>query len=289
MRESFKRAVVSLVRRSEILERAVVSTAARTAYESLKRKFIANGKHSPYNEKLRSTIVARFESIDRHVPIKTTPSDGLFLAELLLSMQAPGSIVECGCYAGGSSAKLSIIGDILGREVSIFDSFEGLPAVEDRYLRDYHCREVSQWVTDWTASRYAAQLDQVKSNIRNYGEIGACKFVKGWFRETLNERNLSGDIAFAFTDVDLANSARDCFLSLWPQLSTRGIYVTHDAAYINVLQEIYNLNYRQIGDCPPTILFGAGFGLSDASPHLGYMVKGKDVTSDYLKGLTVNK
>ena len=116
MRESFKRAVVSLVRRSEILERAVVSTAARTAYESLKRKFIANGKHSPYNEKLRSTIVARFESIDRHVPIKTTPSDGLFLAELLLSMQAPGSIVECGCYAGGSSAKLSIIGDILGRE-----------------------------------------------------------------------------------------------------------------------------------------------------------------------------
>lgn len=289
MRESLKRAVVALVHKSEFVEHALMSTAARAAYESLKSTFIKNGDHSPFKGDVRRAIVSRFELIDRSVRIKTTPTDGLFMAELLLNMQAPGDLLECGCFAGGSSAKLSIVASILGRQLKIFDSFEGLPVVEGRYLRDHHCREGEEWVSDWTAARYAARLDEVKGNIRNYGEIGVCDFVKGWFSETLNETNLPGHIAFAFTDVDLANSARDCFLSLWPRLAENGIYVTHDTAYIKVLQEICNLDYWRNLDCPPTILFGAGYGLSNESPHLGYMVKGENVSSDYLKALTMNK
>ena len=103
------------------------------------QRFIDNGRSSQFDELVRSTIVARFELIDRNVPIGSTPTDGLVLAEMMLSMKTPGAIVECGCYAGGSSAKLSIVASLLGRQLVIFDSFEGLPAVDDYFLRDHHC------------------------------------------------------------------------------------------------------------------------------------------------------
>jgi len=288
-RDTFKRAFVKLIRKSKSVEQAIVSIAARSAYESMKQRFIDNGRSSRFDEHVRSTIVARFELIDRNVPIVTTPTDGLFLAEMLLNVDAPGTIVECGCYAGGSSAKLSILAHLLGRQLVIFDSFEGLPAVDDRYLRDHHCRRGEEWVTEWTAGRYAARLEKVKANTQNYGEIVVCSFVKGWFSDTLNGSTLPKPIAFAFADVDLANSAKDCFFSIWPCLSEQGIYVTHDATYIKVLQEIYDPDCWRTLHSQPPILFGAGYGVSNESPHLGYMVKGEKLSADYLKALTINK
>ncbi len=157
-------------------------------------------------------------------------------------------------------------------------------------LKDHHCRQSDSWVTDWTAGRYAAGLEKVQSNIRNYGEIEVCSFVRGWFSETLVDANLPPQISFAFADVDLATSARDCFVALWPRLSEGGIYVTHDTAYIKVLQELYSPDlWREKFKSTPPILFGAGYGLSDSSPHLGYMVKGQGLSSEYLKSLTVSR
>lgn len=235
MREPFKRALVKLAHRSKLIEQASTSIAAQASYKSLSKQFIRNGQASAVNKEVRSTIVERFELIDRNVPIGTTPTDGLFLAEMILNMKASGAIVECGCYAGGSSAKLSILASLLGRRLIVFDSFEGLPAVSSSYLRDHHCRRGEEWISDWTAGRYAARLDDVKTNVRNYGEIAVCSFVKGWFSDTLSGNTLPEPIAFAFADVDLANSARDCFTAIWPCISDAGIYVTHDAPYIKVL------------------------------------------------------
>jgi O-methyltransferase len=289
MSGAFKQTLVKLAHHNKFVERAVASIAERSAYESLKQRFISNGTSSRFDKAVRSRIVARFEQIDRNVPIGTTPTDGLFLAEMMLNLTAAGAIVECGCYAGGSSAKLSIIASLLGRQFVIFDSFEGLPAVDDHFLRDRHCRQGEEWITDWTAGRYAVRLDEVKANIQKYGEIGVCSFVRGWFSDTLAGNTLPSPIGFAFADVDLANSARDCFVSIWPCLSDQGVYATHDAAYIKVLQEIHNPDvWRTFGSLPP-ICFGAGFGISNESPHLGYMVKGERLSVDYLKALTINK
>jgi len=114
--------------------------------------------------------------------------------------------------------------------------------------------------------------------------------VKGWFSETLTSENLPEQVSFAFTDVDLANSAKDCFTAIWPLLSNYGIYVTHDTAFIKVLLELYNAKLwkEQFNSIPP-ILFGAGYGLCNDSPHLGYMVKGESLSSEYLKSLTIDK
>ncbi len=272
------------------LQLSNVSSPARDSYEYLKYKFIQNGNSHPVNESERARIVERFEIIDAQVPMATTATDGLFLAELLLNMQAEGAIIECGCYSGGSTSKLSIIAKYLKRDLFVFDSFEGLPVTEQKYLRDQHCRRSDAWVTDWTAGRYAARLDEVKDNVNKFGELSVCRFVKGWFSETLTDENLPRQVAFTFTDVDLANSARDCFVSLWPSLSEGGIFVTHDTAYIKVLQEFYNpeLWSKQFRAIPP-ILFGAGFGLCNDSPHIGYMVKGESLPPEYLKKLTIDK
>jgi hypothetical protein len=162
--------------------------------------------------------------------------------------------------------------------------------VEQYYLRDQHCRRSDDWVTDWTKERYRARLDEVQSSIKRYGDLSVCSLVKGLFNETLTPNNLPDQVSFAFADVDLANSARDCFTALWPLLSNCGIYVTHDTAYIKVLQELYSAKLwkEQFKSIPP-ILFGAGYGLCNDSPHIGYMVKGESLSSEYLKNLTMDK
>jgi O-methyltransferase len=264
--------------------------ALKDTYAYFRERFVRNGKDSSVNETERKNLVKRFELIDSKIPIATTPTDGLFLAEMLLNVQADGDIVECGCYAGGSTAKLSIVANLLGRKLIVCDSFEGLPAVEKYYLRDQHCRRDDKWVTDWAKGRFAASLEEVQNNVKKHGEASVCKFVRGWFSETLNDANLPHKLSFAFVDVTLANSAKDCFVSLWPRLSERGIFVTHDAAYIKVLQEFYNpVLWKERFQSTPGILFGAGFGLCNESPHLGYMVKGESLSSEYLKALTIDK
>ncbi len=85
-------------------------------------------------------MVSRFEEIDATVPIASTPTDGLILAELPVSGKGTGDVVECGCYAGGSTAKLSIVAKALGKRVLVFDSFEGLPSVDTHNIRDVHAR-----------------------------------------------------------------------------------------------------------------------------------------------------
>jgi predicted O-methyltransferase YrrM len=262
-------------------------TSHKGTYPYFRERFIANAKTGRHDEAVRAGIVRRFEEIHRHVPVASTTTDGLVLAEALLSMDAPGDIVECGCFAGASSAKLSIIARILGRKLIVCDSFEGLPAGGEVPV---HARRRVEDVTEsWPAGDYSVGLAGVRRNIETYGEISVCSFVKGWFNQTLTDANLPSAIAAAFVDVDLHSSARDCLLGIWPRLADGGIFFSHDVAFITVLQHLLDkdLWLNELKSFPP-IFFGAGFGVCDQSPHLGYMVKG-NVTAEYLKNLTLDK
>jgi hypothetical protein len=259
----------------------------RDTYAYLRDTFIKNGKTHHIDERARRDLISRFERIDNNVPIASSPTDGLFMAEILLNVTVEGPIVECGCYAGGSSAKLSILGKLLGRKVVVCDSFEGLPAADAYNSIDRHCRRFGR---KWSSGQFAAGWQAVQTNIDKYGELSTCSFIKGWFEESLTDQNLPDRIAFVFSDVDIPSSVRICFSALWPRLGKCGAYVTHDAPFIKALQEFYNrdLWVNQFKEWPP-ILFGAGYGLCDHSPALGYMVKGDDLSADYLKSLTIGK
>ena len=298
IKNTFKKAVelmmVNPSRQPTTLGRAIryaadrVSTEAAAArYEEM---FLRNGEKSLYDRSVRLSILERFKRIDREMNIRTTPTDGLFLAEALLSIECPGAVVECGCFNGGSTAKLSIIAKITGRQLYVYDSFEGLPEADAYNTYDLHARRSLDWVKErhWKVGQYAAALDMVKANIERYGEAAVCHFIKGWFSETL-VNGLPPEVAFAFTDVDLPSSARECLLYIWPRLSEGGAFFSHDIAYIKVLQAFNDERlWKEIFDEHPPIFFGAGYGMCDSSPHLGFAVKGH-MPAEYIKGLTYNK
>jgi O-methyltransferase len=264
--------------------------ATDDTYTELKRKFIDNGDVSAIGIAQRRDMVGGFEEIDRSVPLATTPMDGLLLAELLMSTSGDGDVVECGCFSGGSSAKLSIVAAALGKRLVIFDSFKGLLVVDEYDKRDYHARRPVGWLPVWRSGKYSASLELVKDNITRYGEISVCDFVPGYFQDTLRGAVLPERIALAFTDVDTPTAVRTCLTRLWPHLASGGVYASHDVALIKSLQVLLSESVwrDEIGEFPP-ILFGAGFGVCDSAPHMGYFVKGKDLSAEYLKSLTIDK
>src|SRR5439155_3092011 len=134
----------------------------------------------------------------------------------------------------------SIVAALTGRRLHVFDSFEGLPQVDEWNRLDFHSRRSRAWVTGWTAGRYASTLESVTENVRRFGNIDVCHFTKGWFEATLAPPNLPERIAMAFTDVDLASSARDCIVALWPRIEQGGVFASHDVAYIKVMQTLYD-------------------------------------------------
>jgi len=260
----------------------------RDGYLYLRDRFIHNGGQSAVDINLRRDIIKRFEKIDKNIPSQTSPTDGLFLAEALMSIGADGDVVECGCFCGVSSSKLSIICEILNKKLYIYDSFEGLPKT-GRSNSDFSFRRKVEG-DDWKTGSFASDLESVQTNIKNYGEISLCSFYKGWFNDSLTPENLPKQISFAFTDVDLPSSSRECLLSIWPLLSKRGVYFSHDIAFIKVLQEILSENIwtKELKDFPP-VFIGCGSGLADSSPYLGFAVKGKNVSAEYIKSLSIDK
>jgi O-methyltransferase len=285
--------VVGPARRVAILRRALshvaqrvpvgltASRARQMRYDSMRETFLTSGHRSKYDWSLRVKILDRLERIDREVNILSTPTDGLFLAEAALSLDCDGVFVECGAFNGGSTSKLSIMAKTVGRKLLVFDSFEGLPNIDPHEAHDLHVRKGSP--RDWTAGRFSAPLDLVKETVRKYGEPDSCEFYRGWFKDTLSDATLPSRIALAFTDVDLATSARDCLTAIWPRLSPGGVFFSHDIAFVKVLQaftdpELWNDVLRQ----PMPIIFGAGYGLCETSPNLGFLAKCDD---DQLPGL----
>jgi hypothetical protein len=263
----------------------------RANYEVLRRQFIDNGSQSKFDSAYRAALVKRFEAIDQRVAIKTTPSDGLFLAEAMLSLDAEGEMVECGCFNGGSTAKLSILAKALGKQLHVFDSFAGLPAMDSYDRTDHHVRQSSSRSrTDWEEGMYAADLETVKGNVRAHGEISVCSFHQGWFAETLTPDRLPSRICFAFTDVDLASSARDCVTAIWPVLSPRAPFFSHDVSFLKVVDSLQSPDlWRDVLHEHPATLYGAGFGMGDGAPYLGFMVKGPGATPEYVKSLLIIK
>ena len=197
----------------------------------------------------------------------------LHIANSLLSIDLEGDLVECGCNQGNSTAKLSILAKLLGKKLYIFDSFEGLPETKDNTINDFHVRQKTKRY--WQKGLYCGELDVVKRNIEKYGEINSCIFKKGWFGDTLVKDNLPNKICLSFSDCDLAQSAFDCLINLWPLTVHRGLFYSHDVAFQKVLEILYSENTwkNHLNEFPP-VLYGAGYGVSDSSPHLGFMVKG---------------
>lgn len=201
--------------------------ALQFVYKVSKERKIAiefiRDRRLPLSYLRRLVIMFRFFAISTSIPSLHKQAEILqFVRGVLLKRDVEGCIVEAGAYKGGSAAKFSIIAKLVNKQFVIFDSYRGLPESQEPWDRSIVGTKVN-----FSAGRYHGSLNEVRENIERYGEIGTCRFVEGWFEDTMPD--FSGPVAAAYLDVDLASSTKTCLKYLYPLLSPGGAIYTQDA------------------------------------------------------------
>jgi hypothetical protein len=225
-------------------------------------------------EKLKLVLLFRRNS--RAVITASSWLEHLQLAAEILSIppEVKGDIIECGCYKGGSTTNLSLVCARVNRRLVVCDSFEGLPPTEAR--DKVHYNYIGQRMEHYEKGQFCGRLDEVKENIRMYGDIRVCEFIKGYFCDTLPK--LDGTMyVTAFVDVDLHQSLEDCVISIWPRLQPGARLFSHEAQDIQFVGLFYDHPWWQkhLHDNAPGFV-GAGTGLPlgiGGGSSLGYALK----------------
>jgi O-methyltransferase len=125
--------------------------------------------------------------------------------------KVPGDIAEVGVYKGGSAKIIcSVKGD---KHLHLFDTFEGLPKVEDIDM-----------VWPFYEGKFAASYDSVRDYLKDDRNVS---FYKGIFPETSDPVK---DTRFSMVnlDVDCYESTRLCLEFFYSRMSPGGIILSHD-------------------------------------------------------------
>jgi O-methyltransferase len=150
---------------------------------------------------------------------------------LLLDSRMQGCVVEAGCYKGGSTAKLSLAAQQAGRQLFVFDSFEGILAHDENHKENIFGESVS-----FPMGSYCGTLEEVQTNIQRFGASDVCHFIKGYFEESLP--HFTKPIGVIYLDVDLASSTRTCLKYLYPLLTPGGTLYSQDGHLPLVLKAL---------------------------------------------------
>ena len=169
-----------------------------------------------------------------------------------------GVVVECGSFQGGTTANLSTICAIVGRDLHVYDSFEGLPPPTPG----------DKASNVWTTGTYAGSLDTVRRNITDHGAIEVCTFHQGWFADTLPHHDQP--IVLAYVDVDFQASLHDCMLGLWPHLTEKGFLFVDEYVWTEYCALFWSERYwRTYFDTTRPGLIGSGSGVGVGQFYVG--------------------
>lgn len=220
------------------------------------RRWFLSRSTSPRDTRLRRDLIKRFQAIDRRVKCAHTPKEMYVMADFLLKMQSPGCIVECGCYFGGSSAKLSLLAAITGRELYVCDSFEGLPPVD---RADGQFKTVDRLAVNFSKGEFSGTLATVRRNVERFGNPEVVHYIPGFFDKTLP--GLQVQPVMVFADADLIDSTRSILRALWPRMVPGGRIFVHDMNLVGLVHGVTDGQWwlRELGVAPPAV-FGAGYG-----------------------------
>ena len=210
----------------------------------------------------RRKIALAWRMIATTRAVQTATSYKAHLAMAVKLLETPpdveGVVVECGCFAGGSTANLSLVCRIVGRKLIVYDSFEGLPEGKpgDRYAEE-----------GWPGF-LAQDLEVVRENVQRHGAIEVCEFRKGWFEATLPAH--TEPVILTFLDVDYQASLDDCVRNLWPHLTDRGFMFIDEYVRIDYCALFFSERWWQeaFGVSPPGLV-GSGTGIGVGQFYLG--------------------
>ena len=189
----------------------------------------------------------------------------LVLDLVLANTGVSGDLVECGVYKGGMTAKLSLLAAALRRTLYAYDSYQGLP--------DPHTYGTGDQIPTYAEKfrrgmRYRGGLAEVRATVFRYGALGHTEFRPGWFEESFARADgHPRTIAFAFVDVDLTLSARQCFDFVWPRMPEGGILFCHEARDPGIVDALIASGVAAHD------AHGIGTGLGDAMPNLAWIRK----------------
>ena len=188
--------------------------------------FIFSGTKSPTTFGTRLVLVSRFYKISYFVDCPHTEHEMIAIARQILDLgeAVSGVIVEAGSFHGGSTAKLSLVAEMCGRPLDVFDSFEGMPDNNESHGRSIYGRE-----HHFPKGSHAVPFEEVKGNVARYGDASRARFHKGFFSDTMPF--FKEPVAAACVNVDLVGSTKDCFRNLYPLLSPGGIIISQDAHF----------------------------------------------------------
>jgi O-methyltransferase len=173
---------------------------------------------SPFDALRRLSL---FRQVSSHTKVSREKLSRLYeLARQIDRESVPGAIVECGVFKGGGAALLARSAP--GREIFLFDSFEGLPppgANDGQQARDAYQK-------GWCAGTE----DEVREVFERLHVLGPrVHFVKGWFQDTF-PRTTVGPIALLHVDADWYDSVRLCLERFWDDVAPGGFVVFDDYA-----------------------------------------------------------
>jgi len=238
--------------------------------------FSLAGREYGIRPKHKFILFLKIRRILKHVGALSSLKQHLLLAESMLrvSKSLNGDVVECGCYRGATSATLSLVCALTNRNLYVCDSFEGLPEPRTEMERvDVHAGSTSYYV--WTKGEFSCDLDTVKNNIKKYGNLNVCQFVKGYYEDTLKNLEVES-IAFVFEDADLASSVEDCLMYLWPKLSEGGRFYCHEPWSEQVVALFYDKKWwAKNQQAPIPGFYGSGRGIMAGLEYssIGYSEK----------------
>lgn len=249
--------------------------------QSATNRMLLSRKHRSDSKAFREWLVDRYEEIHAAVRCEHARGEAYVLAKAILELAVDGPVIECGCYQGGMTCKLSIVCKFVGRELYVCDSFQGLPAPDTNY-RHYDQRKdvVDAFGLDcrFEEGQYCGTRDVVERHVAEHGELDVCTFVEGFFDQTLH--TIEVEPALVMLDVDLVSSARDCLRWWWPRLMGPAVF-THEAFVETYMRGLLDEEWwwSEFG-CRPPIVEGDVTGLGKTASCLARLSKACVPTKD---------
>jgi O-methyltransferase len=156
-----------------------------------------------------------------------------------------GDFAECGVYKGGTALMLArVLGADTRKTLYLFDSFQGLPAVNS---------EKDQWFVEGEFAAGSVQMvEGLVDDFRSKIAIRA-GWIPGTFRGL--EQN---HYAFAHLDVDLYQSTLDCCAYFYPRIVPGGIILFDEYAFAAARGEkdAVDAFFADKPECPITLPTG---------------------------------
>lgn len=144
----------------------------------------------------------------------------IVLRELDRTRNIPGDVVEFGCYVGTTSVYLAQTLRDTGKQLYLYDSFEGLP--------EKRAEDASPAGEQFRPGELHATKKELVRNLKQ-ANVPMPIITKAWFSDVTLEQ-IPVQISFAFLDGDYYDSVLDSLRLIWNRLSPGSIVVVDDYA-----------------------------------------------------------